>query len=102
MTSLPNPWITDSTVELPSSVDTAAAPDTSPESTGVAAGPPTDSLGSEIGDIHELFFFARLLVANARINPDRYAPEAVAVAEEIRAQEQAYYDPSPLFLRRAG
>lgn len=127
MKSLPNPWLSDSAAILPSAVDTAVAPKTSPLAHRATAGPiesssnqgghqgapaavhpnpipagATDLLGSDISDVHELFMFARLLVAHAKINPAAYAPEAIAVAEEIKAQEQAYYDEPPLFLRRTG
>lgn len=61
----------------------------------------TDLLGSPIGDVGELFHFARMLCAEARINPGTISPEAVAVAEEIKAYEEQY-DPPPLFLRRTG
>ena len=69
---------------------------------GVAPDPrETDLLGSPIGNVGELFHFARMLCAEARIHPGTISPEAVAVAEEIRAYEETY-DPPPLFLQRAG
>jgi len=62
----------------------------------------TDRLGSNISDVGELFHFARMLCAQARIHPGTISPAAVAVAEEIRDYEDAYYDPPPLFLRAGG
>lgn len=42
--------------------------------------------------IHEIFHFARLLIAQDRLTPNRIAPEIVAICEDID-------DPLPLFLR---
>jgi hypothetical protein len=61
----------------------------------------TDLLGSDISDVGEIFLFAKILCAEARLRPGTISPEAVAVAEEITAYEDVY-DPPPLFLRRAG
>ena len=65
------------------------------------SGAATDLLGSDISNVGEIFAFARMLCAEARIHPGTIAPEAVEIAEEIKAYEDAYYDPPPLFLRRS-
>ena len=117
--ALANPWLTNSAAIPNPAADQAVASQTPLDATadpsnegglqgapaGIASKPcaagVTDLLGSNISDVGELFHFARMLVAQARIHPGTISPEAVAVAEEIRAYEETY-DPPPLFLRYAG
>lgn len=94
MTNLPASPFLDAADEVMISAEQAAAP--SPLPTGGAA---ADFLAGSIHDPRELFAYARMLCAQARIHPGTISPEAVAVAEEIRAHEEAYYDPAPLFLQ---
>ena len=98
MPAIANPWITDSAAPL-SLVDTAAASNPSPQIQGAAAGL-TDNLGSDISNVSEIFLFARMLCAEARIRPGTISQEALGVAEEITAYEEVYRDPPPLFLRK--
>ncbi len=109
--SFPNP-IADTAVALPTPPGAAAGPLEPPSNQGGSQGAPaidagsqvagaTDLLGSDISDVGEIFLFAKILCAQARLNPGTISPEALSVCEEIEAYEDVYYDPPPLFLRRA-
>lgn len=119
MKPLPNPFL-NSAESQAFPADEAATPITplsgvaaNPSSTGgfqespVAVQPkPTatgllDNLGCDITDVGEIFHFARMLCADAKIHPGTISAEVIGVCEEIRAYEDVYCDPPPLFLRRA-
>jgi len=105
-TMLPSPFLTESasSVELQSSVSTAAAASSPvPPAIGEAAEPFEASLAEidslETGHIHEIFHHGRRLIAEAQRRQalDRGCLAAVAAALEAWRDEQ---DPPPLFLRR--
>jgi len=126
MTALPpSPFLTDSAAPIPSAADTAVAlisPPCPDAAAGPFADPPQrreaqeapaaadpntaaagllDNFGSDISNVGEIFLFAKILCAQARVSPGLISPEAVRVAQEITDYEETYYDPPPLFLRRS-
>jgi len=99
MTPLPNPFLSDSAASFPFVADTAVA-SAPPAPVIDAAATHTDNLGSDISNVAEIFLFAKMLCAEARVRPGTISQEALGVAEEITAYEEAYRDPPPLFLRK--
>lgn len=105
--SAPSPAENPAAVSSPSRPlgDVAAGPIESPSNKGghqeapaaaanpVAAGA-TDLLGSDISDVGEIFYFARLLCARARLHPEEdISPAIVDICDDV------WRDPPPQFLR---
>lgn len=97
MPALPNPFIIESSTATGGHQE-APAVDEGSKPAGV-----TDLLGCDISDVGEIFLFAKILCAQARLRPGTISPEALGVCEEINAYEDVVYrDPPPLFLRKVG
>ena len=96
---LQNPFDFGFVDEVMPSTEKAVASYVPQRDAAAASLPATDFLGSNISDVGEIFHFARMLCAEARIRPGSISADAVAIAEEIRAYETVYRDPPPLFLR---
>ena len=98
MTNLPNPWMTSSAADsfcVPA-VEEAAAPLPVPPVPSAAA---TLEPDSSTDHIHEIFHFARSLIASSPRQPeiDRIGLAAVAESIELALAE---IDPLPIFLTR--
>jgi len=96
MIALPNPFTDSEALVALTTSDEAAAPNISPQ----APVRRSDLLGSDISNVSEIFLFAKMLCAEARVRPGTISQEALGVAEEIAAYEEVYRDPPPLFLRK--